>query len=197
MHASLPGGAFAPTDVDPRAADWSARWDRLWPDAEPSGPSLRTVHPDRWVRFHTLPGAARVAQTPADRARVARIVDELCDAARAASGDGPLLVVGEDWDAADGAGGWTRNLLPGARAWRVADGADAPAYFWVDVDVDLEPILAAVIDDRAAVLLTDAGMRWGVAPYDGGVDVFLPDAETRAALAERFSAWRSPRPDGL
>lgn len=193
MH-DFDAGAFAAGDLDATAADMSARWEHRWPDAEPSGPSLRAAFPDRWVRLYTLPEGRRPARTADDRAEVRRRVD----AVRAAlAGAGTSLVVGEDWGAGDGAGGWTRDLLPGARPWRIAHGDDAPSYFWVASPDETAALIDAVGDDRAALLFTDTGLRWALSPYDGGMDVFLSDAATRDEIARRFADWASPRPDGL
>lgn len=190
-------GAFALTDIDADAAALTARWDQRWPGAQPSGPSLRAACPDRWVRLYTLPQGRRPARTPAERAEVhGRIA-----AVRAALADGHApLVVGEDWDAADGVGGWTQRLLPAARPWRIATLGDAPSYFWVTTGADLGPlvdaVIDAVIDDRAAVVLADPSLGWVLAPYDGGIDVFSSDVAARDALARRFASWASPRADG-
>jgi len=186
-------GAFAPTDIDADAAALTVRWDARWPGAQPSGPSLRAAYPDRWVRLYTLPQGRRPARTPAERAEVhGRIA-----AVRAALADGrDPLVVGEDWDAADGVGGWTRRLLPAARPWRIATVGDAPSYFWVTAGSDLRPVVDAVIDDRAAVVLADPDLGGVLAPYDGGIDVFCVDVAARDAIARRFAPWVSPRADG-
>lgn len=38
-------------------------WQRHWPDCPPVGYKLRTPHQDVWVRFHSLPGSKRYAET--------------------------------------------------------------------------------------------------------------------------------------
>lgn len=43
-------------------AVWEQRWPGSWPEAD----KLRGLFPDRWVRFHSLPGSKRYPDTEAE-----------------------------------------------------------------------------------------------------------------------------------
>jgi hypothetical protein len=61
-----------------------------------------------------------------------------------------------------------------------------------------DPLIRDVADDRLpSVLLLNPSSGEAYAPYDGGADLFLAAPERVAALAARWSSWRSQRPDGL
>ena len=44
------------------------RWAAQWSPCPPVGHELRVIHPDRWVRFHSLPGSKRYAEDDAEYA---------------------------------------------------------------------------------------------------------------------------------
>lgn len=60
---------------------------------------------------------------------------------------------------------------------------------------DLLLELAATGD--AHVVIAMPHLAWLLAPYDGGMDVFLIDPRRREALRAYGARWLSPRPDGL
>ncbi len=47
-----------------------ADWDRCFPDCEPIGHHLRVTFPERWVRFHSLPGSKRYPEDETDYVEV-------------------------------------------------------------------------------------------------------------------------------
>lgn len=47
-----------------------ADWDRCFPDCEPIGHHLRVTFPERWVRFHSLPGSKRYPEDETEYAEV-------------------------------------------------------------------------------------------------------------------------------
>jgi hypothetical protein len=115
-----------------------------------------------------------------------------------------IVVIGEDWKL----GGWTREKLPGAWPWRsfIEPGEFDPGdpcergYLWVspvETAEDLEPYYRLIENDEISIVVTDAEMTWVFAPYDRGMDVFLPDSDARDRLKHKHEEWLSPRPDGL
>ena len=48
----------------------SSAWESEWGQTPPIAFRLRSLYPDRWVRFHSLPGSKRYAETDAERAEV-------------------------------------------------------------------------------------------------------------------------------
>lgn len=156
---------------------------RPWPDVAalrgfPAlGTELRTLYPDRWVRYYTLPEGERIARTDEQRAeQMHRYLSVLV-----ALGT-PALVTTVRWKGSGAA------VLP-ATYWR--DAAEYAVYVSaVDSAEDLVPLLRLVADERAVeVIIAPADLSWLVHPYDGGIDVIGPELD--------FPDWRSPRPDGL
>ncbi|MFE0156557.1 hypothetical protein ACFWY5_56185 [Nonomuraea sp. NPDC059007] len=49
-----------------RHVELTARWQARWPDCPPIGHELKRYYTSRWVRFHSLPGSKRYADTPAE-----------------------------------------------------------------------------------------------------------------------------------
>ena len=58
-------------------------------------------------------------------------------------------------------------------------------------------VLRAIADDQERAMWVHARTGEVFAPYDGGVDVIFSSGERRDLYRQRFSAWLSPRPDGL
>lgn len=52
-------------------------------------------------------------------------------------------------------------------------------------------------DEVSYVMWMDEQTGSLFAPYDGGIDVFLPTTAARDALKERHSAWLSIHPSGM
>lgn len=44
----------------------SALWQERWPLSPPLAHELKNLYPDRWVRFHSLPGSKRYAEDEAE-----------------------------------------------------------------------------------------------------------------------------------
>lgn len=193
-----------------------------WPDLEglsrdwdttvgvaPIGSDLRTRLPDRWVRFHYLPGSERIATSAAQRDEVRARYRAVLAALTTASGggDGPLLVLTSAWDEVTPAErpADLAALLPGA-VWRSVPGSgEQPAAVYASAlvgeldDATLsELLLDWVAAERTAdVILAPPSLSWLFHPYDGGMDVIAPDTATRDRLRQQFGEWLSPLPSGL
>jgi hypothetical protein len=168
---------------------------------------LRVLLAERWLRVHSLPAAKRYAGTPAEWAELLARHHAVLGHVL---GEGmPCTIITTDsWsdpgdpeppgghgtlfatiDAAEVEPG---SADPGARLLRFF----AREATWRSGAHD--ELLVAVADDRVrrVIFVADAAAAL-VAPYDGGIDMIAPDPATRDTWAQRFAAWRSPRPDGL
>lgn len=161
----------------------------------PLGFCLRTDHPERWLRLHSLPGAKRSAETEAEHEEVRR-------RARAAAsevlptgeplwlvevGEEPLLTSSRHFERV---GPFVHALLDEPAFVRVARGS------WPHEDF-VELVDAVARDQRRCAWFAQ---RTGevFAPYEGGVDLLLESPRRVAALRRVFPRdWFSPRPDGL
>ena len=186
----------------------SALWDRRWPSVA-GDIQMRYAYPDRWVRFHSLPGSKRY---PDDEAEYA-IVLERHHALLVELGpdDEELYVVTREWNG---------DSEPVARMARLRE-VDPDAQHWNSCVHDdefpddilyeheyvsrgprsrqaLDPLLRQVADEViAGVILMPLDLRWLYHPYDGGGDVFAPSAAIRDALKAAHPDWLSTHPSGM
>jgi hypothetical protein len=186
-----------------------ASWNRRWAAARPLGWELRQEYPDQWVRFHSLPGSRRYADSEEEALealhRGRTLIDELF-----AGGLDSLLIIAAEWGPDDVFGGWSRRLLPESWPWKSTmswhlpvddQDPDAPVtYFWVAAGAssdELDALLTSVANDEGRCVLTDASVEWLFCPYDGGMDVLAPSARDRDLLRARHTDWLSAHPKGL
>lgn len=97
-------------------------------------------------------------------------------------------------------------MLSQAWPWRISVEPDEPGfppnrrYFWVEEgpSSDLPNLLLGLAaDDRADFVISPPDLAWIYAPYDGGMDVMLPDEDSHYALRRAHPDWLSDRDDGL
>lgn len=196
------------------AADLTARWAGAWGDCRPVGHELRGCLQDRWVRFHSLPGSKRYADSDDEYAELMRrhltVLGELLSRDGAGQ-EGDLLALTASWSggpapapreaelsrALPEAAHWTSILtddsLPGEETW---------THLWVSVtrlhSRGLSRLLRLVADyGTAGVIITTAELSWLYHPYDGGADVIATTAGHRDQLRSAHSDWLSAHPAGL
>lgn len=188
-----------------------ADWDRCFPACEPIGHHLRAAFPERWVRFHSLPGSKRY---PEDEAEYAEVL------ARHNRVLGALVRPGEPVALLTTGGSQSPEPIrsypalaahdPNAVPWRSvamhrSDGGFADPTYWhlfgsrrVWQPGGFDPLVRLVADGAVVnVLVVAEDCRWALHPYDGGMDVIAASAAERDRLRAAFSAWLSSRPSGL
>jgi hypothetical protein len=188
-----------------------ADWQRCFPNCEPIGHHLRVAFPDRWVRFHSLPGSKRYPENEAEYAEaLTRHNAILGELTRSCS---KVVLVTTGYSASEEPSRYYPAVIafdPGAVPWRTVamhrldeDFAD-PSYWhlfasaWEWRPGVFDPIFRLIADDIVAnVLIVAPDCRWVLHPYDGGMDVIAGSAEARQLLRAKHVAWLSPRADGL
>lgn len=201
---------FRMPEPDPSWSGFGNAWERRAAKAIPAPWSLREHLADRWVRFHSLPGSRRDAETEAEDEILLDRHHEVLAALRGSSTD-EVLVVLLRWDG-QGAFRASREFRRIASTWSFwrtfvdettadedSEAITASAFVCrlPATRAALDPWFRRAADDADVFVITDDAVDWVYAPYDGGADVITPTAEARDALSDRYSAWRSPRPDGL
>lgn len=196
-------GEFDRPEDSERSRHLTRCWDEKWPGVEPLGYLLRDTHEDRWVRFHSLHQSKRYAESPDEYVEIVRRHRIVLAELLGNEDLGSLVVIAQDWGSRDLAGGWSKSQIPGAWPWRIAQGEEPDLgfhYFWVATSlatIELDPLLTAVADDMAHVVLANAQLDWLYCPYDGGADVVLPMTAERDGLRDRHAEWLSSLPSGL
>jgi len=182
-------------------AKLTREWETRWPETPPLGEALRVHNRNRWVRFHNLPDGKRYPETPNEVAlalsRYNTIFKELDP------GSEFLVLLSR----------WNENPVPkptielegglNADFWREADSnSEASRSIYVAVKEwasgSLDPLLKLVANDKeAGVIVAPVDLRWLCHPYDGGMDIILPDNVTRSDLRNKHQDWLSSEPSGL
>lgn len=190
------------------------RWESRWPRCRPIGHELRTCAADRWIRFHSLQGSKRYAETVHERSEVlARhnaILSYLFRLVEPDTGRPVALVFTSAWGAPDDRRRKSDLVAadPSASFWRSDEWDPDPesGAVWTHRWVSARPwspgcidaLLALVGDWRTAdVIVAPFSLAWLYHPYDGGADVIAPTSAERDRLAFEFGSWRPDNPQGL
>jgi hypothetical protein len=201
-------------DVDVGVDDFGRLWASAWGNCRPIGHELRGCLAERWVRFHSLPGSQRYAESEEQHTEILhRHATILADLLRDDDepGDTDLLVVSVSWSTEQPRAARDAEVAaetPGARLWTsiLTDDSDPGfpiwTHLWVSVsrlsDPHLQALLRLVADDvTRGVILTSQAMHWLYSPYDGGADVIATSSGQRDRLRSRYAEWLSALPPGL
>jgi hypothetical protein len=177
--------------------DFRQDWRRFYGDVPPLSFVLRETSTP-WVRFHSLPNSKRHAETLDEDDVVLKRANTV--SAFALGNDPVWLVQVGDVDL-----GWPKEAL----AHRTQFALQFVGYFRDD-DTDWPTYAAStkfaigkfnrLIEDVAKerafeTLWMSKSTGRIVAPYDGGIDVFLESKDARTAIKQRFHDWRPSHGD--
>lgn len=188
-----------------------ANWDRCFPGCEPIGHHLRGSFPDRWVRFHSLPGSKRYPEDEPEYAEVLARHNSVLGVLTLPGEPVVLLTTGYS-ESPEPVRSYPvlASLDPQAMPWRsvamhrLEDGFADPNFWhlfasrreWQPGGFD--PIVRLVANHAVAnVLVVAEDCQWALHPYDGGMDVVAASPAEQGRLRAAFSAWLSARTDGL
>jgi hypothetical protein len=191
---------------DKTLADLSLQWGQTWARCLPYAPVLKTSYPDRWVRFHSLPGSKRYPDDEAEHTIVLDRYNTVLDDLFAGQ---EVYVISTDWN---------DQLEPaqrpadhdrwhsGSRHWTsicVNSDSGFEAYWHLYVSRIqwqrgcVNELLRAVANDEApGVMLTDLTVQRVHHPYDGGADVLLAPNGERDQLRSQHANWLPDHPSG-
>jgi hypothetical protein len=172
---------------------------------------LRVAFPDRWVRFHSLPGSKRYPEDDAAYAEVLARHNAVLGKLAHPGSQVVLVTTGYSEGPVPSRSYPALGAFdPGAVPWRtvamhrVEEGFDELSYWHLFTSVRewrpgaFDPLVRLVADDAVAnVLVVAPDCRWVLHPYDGGMDVIAESPEARRLLRTRFASWLSVRGDGL
>lgn len=171
-------------------------WVHHYPETPPISYLFKHHLNKRWARIHSLPESKRYAQTPEEWRELKRrhnaIIDHLIPQRT------QIRVVTNYLD--------PDNYIFKAFAPVVVlgnfgiAGEDEPQFSCFEFRAtwesnSLNPLLTMIAQDKMRAFIIGADCL--IAPYDGGIDVILPDPQTCLAFKLRFSDWLSKRDDGL
>ncbi len=197
--------------------DFEAAWKTFYPESPPIGWVLKHNEHRRWLRFHSLPQSKRYASDAAEAqiilARQNTVAIEVLGknapcwlVAWLYCAEPKSRVIGSVLSAMPGDDGGrqpTTNLTAQYQPEWVClvpfDEAEYDIYaarcVWNSGAFD--PILSAIADDECRLLWMSEATGAIFAPYDGGMDLILPDPSEIARLRSTYADWLSARSDGM
>jgi hypothetical protein len=179
-------------------------WTQAWEGFPPLGYSLRNQFPERWVRFHSLPGSHRYPDTEDDYRTILYRHNTLLRELGAAT-TYLITIASPDDDLSAQSQPVTAGLHPNAVKWMHVndpDTEDGPTQVYVSRELYVpgcfDLLLMAVADDQAAgVIIADEDMRWLYHPYDGGADIIAGSPQLRHQLRTNHPDWLSTPLHGI
>lgn len=192
-------------------ADLRKYWDFKYWKCEPVPHLLRTVYPERWVRFHSLPESKRY---PENEEEFLAVLDRHNTVlAELAVRDETLIFVSTGFSDSPEAARDDEDLNRldrGAQSWlTMLDhdfGEEANLRYYSHVFMSkwtwkagvFDEILRRVADwEIATIMILSTKNDWVFHPYDGGADFILATTEQRDRLKSKYEPWLSPRQDGM
>jgi hypothetical protein len=181
-------------------------WDTTYPGVPIVPHRLRIAYGDRWLRIHSLPRGKRYAASQGEYVEILRrqntVIDDLIGAGRRYE-----LVFGyfgEERDLPRPVTTTLNGLDPVPLTTLSPEQSDKEKAFplfvasltWTTSQLDV--VLRAVADDVLETPLL-VGVEQGcvIAPYDGGMDIFVADESERDELREHYAGWLPARSSGL
>lgn len=197
--------------MSPNISAFELVWKRHYPGANPVGYMLRTSRVPHWVRFHSLPQSKRYPDNEEQwetlLARQNTLADEIL-------GEGePCWLAQSCWETPEGVTEaayardpfWACHEYGLTFCFRFIDGSQSEEIVW-NVHAKqtawrsrgFDQLLRVVADDQVApTLWLSEATGCVLAPYDGGVDLFLPSLSMLQHLKAKYAAWLSSHPEGL
>ena len=192
------------------AAEIDAYWRSTYPECEPISYWLRGIYADRWVRFHSLPGSKRYAETDGEYSTIcerhnavlselALPNEELVFVSTGYSGTPTPVRKSSALDVFDSS----------PQCWRTIpkhqlDHDDHLNYWHLFMSTShwkvgiFDPILRLIADEVVAnTMILSTTNHWIYHAYDGGTDVILKTSFVRDQLKRKFKPWLSSRCDGM
>ena len=182
-------------------------WVSEYPLSPPIGFLLQEKYGHNWFRIHSLPGSKRYPENDAEMHEVLRRHNTVLEALLRPHNDFVLLTTGYS----DAPSPSTPKLLQADStlrdrsnfAFTVTSDTGSPYWHFFVSPLNwqhgcLDSMLSQVATDKIAdILVVGVEQNCLYHPYDGGGDIIVCNDKARATLKQTFSAWLSPRTDGM
>lgn len=192
--------------------EFSLYWKSRYPNTLPISYHFKTDYHHRWLRIYNLPGSKRYAESKEEKAVILHrqnllICDLLGEEANI------LLITGEfTWgepslfktDDEEVFHPYTFQRLDDIDLFAALPNefAEGQLYRYAFAETQWIPkrfdsLLEKIADDFTSAFFASPEQNILIAPYDGGIDLILPDSSTRDHLKYQYKDWLSLREDGL
>jgi hypothetical protein len=187
-------------------------WKSKFPNTIPISYRFRDDYPDRWFRIHSLPQSKRYAETESDWStlliRQNQIITDLVGE------DSNVIIVTGEFNSGEQTPFITdEEMVFTSYTFTRLDNIDLYKLILDDYDKDQiyrlafaettwkqhkhDKLLREIALDNVRVFFASIDKNIIIAPYDGGIDFILKDAQTRDIYKIKYSDWLSLRNDGL
>jgi hypothetical protein len=173
---------------------------------------IKSSGADRWFRIHSLPLSKRYAD---DEEEWSILLDRQNQIITEIFGDKPtfLLLTGDNYTEgyielhplkeAESVAEFPFTILEPLELHTVSmEFEEGQIFTPMFIELVWHPkkfdkILMDIADEKLQACFISRDEDIIIAPYDGGVDFVLQDTKTRDYYMQKYSAWLSPREDGL
>jgi hypothetical protein len=177
-----------------RKMQFDAFWKQHYAQSPPINYLFKKNFTHRWARIHSLPDSKRYPDTKAEWDILLKRQNTVFD---------HVLEQNEKIQIVINAANADNYMFTAFNA--------QPVGVFVDINNEAEfssfiidetwesgsfnPMLIMIAEEQMRAFII--GTHCIVAPYDGGMDIILKDADTCQAFKRQFADWLSKRPDGL
>ncbi|WP_018343660.1 DUF3885 domain-containing protein [Cytophaga aurantiaca] len=193
------------------SANFIKYWNTIYPDSYPIDYELKTYFKDRWFRIHYLPDSKRYAENKAEYEcilnRQNTLITDLFHT------DDFIITLGlfkSDLSAQVNDDYSYFNLNDFIKVDTLAlhqirplEYSDYTMYYEVCIKNEIwksgnfNELLIKIADGETRAMFINTIRNIIVVPYDGGMDIILPDTKTRDLYKTKYKDWLSNHPDGL
>lgn len=191
------------------AKQFKTYWNKTYPNSYPIDYELKTIFINRWFRIHSLPNSKRFADNDNEckiiLSRQNKLIDDLFQS------DDFFIVVGfynydlsrpltdEYFDLAK----FQKIDTLALHKIRPDEYQDDEIYYEIYMKPDkwetnkFNELLTKIADSEIRAMFVNSTKKITIVPYDGGMDLILPDTKTRDDFKIKYKDWLSLREDGL
>lgn len=180
-----------------------ARWKKLSSEIEPIAYQLKHVYPDRWVRFHSLPGSKRYPETEAE---YQTIIDRNKSVLYSLiNEESEMIAFVPQYDVDDIAhlsfqdfSKLVERTEPYGVVSSSQDSDENFNIYYAKFPLSKLPALIRLVADDVLsnVILVSFSDEVIYHPYDGGMDLILKSKSKRDALKNNFIEWYPSKTSG-
>lgn len=188
-------------------------WKALHPSAKPVSWLMREADVPHWIRFHSLPFSKQYADTEEEYSILLGRQNALASAVLGE--DSHCWMVQACWTTPEGFIEVTDESvmfqatdefrLKYAFSFEDDQGDDISPVPWNVMAAlvrwrqgGFDKVLLRIVDEQATPVIWASAESGAVfAPYDGGVDLFLPSEAIAQELRSKYADWLPSHPDGL
>lgn len=192
-----------------KTTEFTAYWNKAYPEAKPINYTLKHVYPDRWLRIHSLPESKRYAETEVETKIILERQNQLFEEL---IGEGSEIIISIGryrWNQSVSNQMEYTNFGEFEKVHRVdllkelPDEYDEESYLDIFIKIEnwkrgrRDDILQAIANDDLRAMFICPSKKCIIAPYDGGVDIIVDSREKRDNFKLKYKNWLSQREDGL